>query len=85
MPLKKGHIKVFIVLAYAKVLMIFSDNTSNLLKASKAQGLCRVMCFHPLSDMTLPLMSGTEIRAVIDKWADQLEELGKKYIWVQVC
>ena len=42
------------------------------------------MCFHPWSDMTLPLMSNEEIRAIIDKWADIIEDVGKDYAWVQV-
>ncbi|ETE58527.1 hypothetical protein L345_15751 [Ophiophagus hannah] len=28
------------------------------------------MCFHPWTDLTLPLMSLAEIRKVIDKWAE---------------
>lgn len=42
------------------------------------------MCFHPWSDLTLPLMSLPEIRAVIDAWAELVTELGASYPWVQV-
>lgn len=42
------------------------------------------MCFHPWSDITLPLMQPAEIRKVIDKWADLIVELGAEYTWVQV-
>ncbi|XP_009992093.1 PREDICTED: galactose-1-phosphate uridylyltransferase [Chaetura pelagica] len=42
------------------------------------------MCFHPWSDLTLPLMSLTEIRAVIDTWAELAAELGSSYPWVQI-
>lgn len=42
------------------------------------------MCFHPRSDLTLPLMSSEEIRNVVDEWTRQVEELGAKYEWVQV-
>lgn len=45
----------------------------------------KVMCFHPWSDVTLPLMSVPEIRAVVDAWASVTEELGARYPWVQVC
>jgi len=45
----------------------------------------KVMCFHPHSDLTLPLMSLLEIRAVIDAWAELEAELGASYPWVQVC
>lgn len=44
----------------------------------------KVMCFHPWSDLTLPLMSLAEIRAVIDAWAELAAELGASYPWVQV-
>lgn len=46
--------------------------------------LSKVMCFHPWSDVTLPLMQPAEIRKVIDKWADLIVELGAAYTWVQV-
>ncbi|XP_008937680.1 PREDICTED: galactose-1-phosphate uridylyltransferase, partial [Merops nubicus] len=42
------------------------------------------MCFHPWSDLTLPLMSLAEIRAVIDAWAELETELGASYPWVQI-
>ncbi|XP_038026394.2 galactose-1-phosphate uridylyltransferase isoform X2 [Anas platyrhynchos] len=49
-----------------------------------ARGVCKVMCFHPWSDLTLPLMSLAEIRAVIDAWAELAAELGASYPWVQI-
>ena len=42
------------------------------------------MCFHPHSDVSLPLMKLDEIESVIYEWMRQLEELGEKYSWVQV-
>ena len=54
------------------------------IKSEGVQGTCRVICFSPRHDLTLPEMSIEEIRAVIDVWADQILELGKKYLWVQV-
>lgn len=38
-----------------------------LFQAGQANGTCRVMCFHPLSNRTLPLMTVPEIRTVIDE------------------
>ncbi|XP_031801284.1 galactose-1-phosphate uridylyltransferase isoform X4 [Sarcophilus harrisii] len=55
-----------------------------LFRAEAAQGVCKVLCFHPWSDITLPLMSVPEIRAVIDTWASVTEELGSQYPWVQI-
>lgn len=42
------------------------------------------MCFHPRSDLTLPLIELPEIRRVVDEWANQISELGRTYQWVQV-
>ncbi|XP_058551023.1 galactose-1-phosphate uridylyltransferase isoform X2 [Neofelis nebulosa] len=55
-----------------------------LFQAEAARGVCKVMCFHPWSDVTLPLMSVPEIRTVVDAWASVTEELGAQYPWVQV-
>ncbi|KPJ14019.1 putative galactose-1-phosphate uridylyltransferase [Papilio machaon] len=55
-----------------------------LFQAGPAKGTCRVMCFHPDSTMTLPLMSLEEILAVIEEWISQVTELGRRYTWVQV-
>ncbi|XP_048359245.1 galactose-1-phosphate uridylyltransferase [Sphaerodactylus townsendi] len=54
-----------------------------LFRAASARGVCKVMCFHPWSDLTLPLMSHAEIRTVIDKWTEIAVELGASYPWVQ--
>uniref|UniRef100_A0A8C2Q9M4 Galactose-1-phosphate uridylyltransferase n=1 Tax=Cyprinus carpio TaxID=7962 RepID=A0A8C2Q9M4_CYPCA len=53
-------------------------------QSHKTQSLYSVMCFHPWSDITLPLLQPAEIRKVIDKWADLIVELGAEYTWVQI-
>ena len=40
------------------------------------------MCFSPKSNVTLPLMSQNEIKAVIDTWVGEMTSLGQKYKWV---
>ncbi|XP_075382811.1 galactose-1-phosphate uridylyltransferase isoform X1 [Mycteria americana] len=60
------------------------DSDHPLFQAAAARGVCKVMCFHPWSDLTLPLMSLAEIRAVIDAWAELAAELGASYPWVQI-
>ncbi|XP_074649785.1 galactose-1-phosphate uridylyltransferase-like [Tubulanus polymorphus] len=55
-----------------------------LFQTSAACGTCEVMCFHPHSDLTLPLMSLDEIKAVIHMWIEKMIELGSKFSWVQV-
>lgn len=48
------------------------------------RGVCRVLCFSPRHDLTLALMSVEEIRRVVELWADQVQELGCRYQWVQI-
>ena len=55
-----------------------------LLKTQDVRGTCRVICFSPQHDLTLPEMANTDIRKVVDVWADQIVELGQDYCWVQV-
>ncbi|XP_046901405.1 galactose-1-phosphate uridylyltransferase [Hypomesus transpacificus] len=55
-----------------------------LFQSRAARGVCKVMCFHPWSDVTLPLMQQSEIVKVIDKWADLVKDLGSTYPWVQI-
>jgi UDPglucose--hexose-1-phosphate uridylyltransferase len=55
-----------------------------LLRAESERGTCRVICFSPRHDLTLPEMSVEEIRIVVDVWASQTVELGQRYRWVQV-
>lgn len=57
---------------------------SQLLKAGSVQGTCRVMCFSPRHDLTLPEMTPQELRVVINTWSDQITELSQQYRWVQV-
>lgn len=56
----------------------------DLFRMAEAKGTCRVMCFHPRSDVTLPLMTQGQVRKVIDQWALETEQLGQTYTWVQV-
>lgn len=53
-----------------------------LLHAEAERGICRVVCFSPRHDLTLARMSQTEVRRVIEVWAEQYRELGA-IDWVQ--
>ncbi|PJG84501.1 galactose-1-phosphate uridylyltransferase [Conservatibacter flavescens] len=55
-----------------------------LFQTALAQGESRVICFSPDHSKTLPLLSESEIFAVIKTWQAQLLELGQKYQWVQI-
>jgi UDPglucose--hexose-1-phosphate uridylyltransferase len=53
-------------------------NKSDLLLAETETGICRVLCFSPKHHLTLSMMEPTDIRAVVDCWADQFVELGAR-------
>jgi UDPglucose--hexose-1-phosphate uridylyltransferase len=55
-----------------------------LFRSQGVNGTCRVMCFSPRHDLTLPEMALEDIRRVVDMWAEQVEELSARYQWVQV-
>jgi UDPglucose--hexose-1-phosphate uridylyltransferase len=47
-----------------------------LIVAKSEKGLCRVVCYSPRHDLTMPLLSREAIRGVIDIWIEQYSELG---------
>lgn len=64
---------------YAALLPDVQEATlehADLLVASTERGICRVGCFSPRHDLTIPRMSVGELRQVVDMWADQYRELG---------
>jgi UDPglucose--hexose-1-phosphate uridylyltransferase len=61
-----------------------ADVGRGLLRGERISGTCRVICFSPRHDLTLPEMPVEAIRSVVEVWAEQTEELGREYRWVQV-
>jgi UDPglucose--hexose-1-phosphate uridylyltransferase len=49
-----------------------------LLVARSETGVCRVICFSPRHDLSLPDMEVGAIRGVVDVWAEQYAELGAR-------
>jgi UDPglucose--hexose-1-phosphate uridylyltransferase len=47
-----------------------------LIRATSERGICRVVCFSPRHDWTLPDMPLADIRRVVDVWIEQTRELG---------
>ncbi|HEV2435302.1 MAG TPA: UDP-glucose--hexose-1-phosphate uridylyltransferase [Verrucomicrobiae bacterium] len=58
--------------------------SGNLLRCEPVRGECRVICFSPRHDLTLPEMAEEDIRRVVNVWAEQTNQLGAKYRWVQI-
>ena len=72
---------------FAAVLPATPDlpvGSSPLFRSEAVRGEARVICFSPRHDLTLAEMSLPECEAVVDLWAQQTEELGERFSWVQV-
>jgi len=57
---------------------------SGLVKAESERGTCQVICFSPRHDLPLSRMNAEQARTVVDLWAGQSAQLGKRYPWIQV-
>ena len=51
---------------------------------AEEHGDCRVLCFSPRHDLTLPELPLAALGGVIASWIQLTEELGRIYPWVQV-
>jgi UDPglucose--hexose-1-phosphate uridylyltransferase len=47
-----------------------------LFRARSEKGICRVICYSPRHDLTMPLMPTGDIKKVVDLWTAQYIELG---------
>lgn len=54
------------------------NEVNGLFKAKSERGLCKVICFSPRHDLTIPEMDQEGIRKVVDLWAKEYEELGSR-------
>jgi len=54
------------------------EGDKGILVAEGESGICRVICFSPRHDLTLAKMAVSEIRTVVDVWAEQYRELGAR-------
>ncbi|XP_043279426.1 probable galactose-1-phosphate uridylyltransferase [Venturia canescens] len=59
-------------------------SSDELFQMEAARGTCKVMCFHPKSNVTIALMTVDEIIEVVKQWINEMLELGKKWTWVQI-
>ncbi len=60
------------------------SDTGGLFRCEPVRGECRVICFSPRHDLTLPEMAVEDVLRVVNVWADQVNQLGAKYRWVQI-
>ncbi len=54
------------------------EDANDLFYLEAETGVCRVICFSPRHDLTLPEMEPADIRKVVDVWALQVTELGER-------
>jgi UDPglucose--hexose-1-phosphate uridylyltransferase len=52
-------------------------DAAGLLVGEPERGICRVMCFSPRHDLTVPRMSLPDLRGVVDGWVEQYRALGQ--------
>lgn len=50
----------------------------SLFQRQEEGGVCRVICFSPRHDLTLPELPVEAVRSVVEVWAEQCEELGAR-------
>lgn len=53
-------------------------NKNDLLIAKGEQGICRVICFSPRHNLTIPELELSQIRNVVDVWTNEYRTLGEK-------
>ncbi len=49
---------------------------TELFRAEAERGICKVICFSPQHNLTIPQMDTAAIRKVVDAWCHEYEELG---------
>ncbi|MGQ1947192.1 UDP-glucose--hexose-1-phosphate uridylyltransferase [Geofilum sp. OHC36d9] len=53
------------------------DGDDELFRAESEQGICKVICFSPRHDLTIPEMTQEAVRGVVDVWQKEYTELGR--------
>lgn len=57
---------------------------SELMRSQEVSGTCRVMCFAPDHNLSLPELSPSALQAVVRTWVEQARELEPQHEWVQI-
>lgn len=52
-------------------------SVAGLLEARSERGVCRVICFSPRHDLTIPELSVDEVRLVVDLWCNEFTSLSQ--------
>jgi UDPglucose--hexose-1-phosphate uridylyltransferase len=54
----------------------YESDQHGLIVARVERGICRVVCFSPRHDLTIPRMQLQEVKRVVEVWTQQYQELG---------
>lgn len=54
------------------------EGDGKLFRAESEKGICKVICFSPRHDLTIPDMEVTAIKKVVNLWQEEYKELGAK-------
>jgi len=68
----------FAALLPAALPELFTPQRDSLFVAAAEQGLCRVICFSPRHDLSLPELSQAAVEEVIRTWTEQTRDLGQR-------
>jgi len=62
------------------------EHTRGIFRAEAVAGVCRVVCFSPRHNLSLPQLPLAEVQAILDTWSDQTRQLGEipEIAYVQV-
>jgi UDPglucose--hexose-1-phosphate uridylyltransferase len=60
------------------------SSPDQLMRSEPVTGVCRVICFSPRHDLTLPEMTVDAITGIVALWRDQYVELTRNHAWVQI-
>jgi UDPglucose--hexose-1-phosphate uridylyltransferase len=60
------------------------QSNDDLFTLEAARGTSRVICFSPEHNKTIPEMSLPALESVVQTWQEQVADLSKDYVWVQV-
>ncbi len=64
--------------ALSPVVPAAGPGSSPLFQYEPEPGLCRVVCFSPRHDLSLPQLTQAEAQAVVRTWIDQARDLGER-------
>ena len=65
-------------------ISVKSEESDPLFQAEQARGTARVICFSPDHSKTLPELSVSDIREVVDTWKSQFDELAEHYTCIHI-